>query len=393
MKKIREIKILFIFISIFWFSFSFSQTHNAFYQSVVDSVSYDTILHHLQTFQSLGVKEVGTTELVDAKNWLVNKYISFGYTNVQVDSFNHSGDELYNVIVNKTGTLYPDSFVLVTAHYDTKNGTGTNDNGSGTAILLEIARLIKDIPTKYSVSIIHFTGEEAGYLGSENYLANYSTKIRIVFNIDEVGGVAGISNDTISCESDQSFPPGNDAASQAFTDTLMTLTGLYSSLHPINTNAYGSDYVPFQYADYTITGYYETNHSSFVHSANDLLVNLDTSYVWEICKGATAATLYYAKAFQNPIACEELSNEFLINIFPNPFSNCLHVNIPNNISACNFELFDLTGRLILKVNDVQKRPVINISESISSGCYLYKISSDQNGIIKSGILFKSFAKN
>jgi len=393
MKKIREIKILFIFISIFWFSFSFSQTHNTFYQSVVDSVCYDTLLHHLQKFQSLGVKEVGTPQLVNAKKWLVNKYISMGYTNIQVDSFNHSGDELYNIIVNKTGTLYPDSIVFVTAHYDTQTGTGTNDNGSGTSILLEIARLIKDIPTKYSVRIIHFTGEEAGYLGSQHYVSNNSPKIRIVFNIDEVGGVAGINNNTISCESDQSMPSTNDAASQAFTDTLMTLTGLYTSLQTINTNAYGSDYMPFEYQNYTITGYYETNESTVVHSSNDLLANLDTSYVWEVCKGATAATLYFAKAFQSTVSCEEMTKECAVNIFPNPFSNYLHLNIPNNISACDFELFDLTGRLMKKVNDVQKMPVIHISENLSSGYYFYKIISDQYGLIKSGILIKSFTKD
>jgi hypothetical protein len=360
---------------------------------VVDSVCYDTLLHHLQKFQSLGVKEVGTPQLVNAKKWLVNKYISMGYTNIQVDSFNYSGNELYNVIVNKTGTLYPDSLVMLTAHYDTKTGTGTNDNGSGTAILLEIARLIKDIPTKYSVSIIHFTGEELGYIGSQHYVSTYSPKIRIVFNIDEVGGVAGMSNDTISCESDQSLPSTNNAASQAFTDTLMTLTGLYTSLHTINTNAYGSDYMPFEYQNYTITGYYETNESPFPHSVNDVLANLDTSYVQAVCKGATAATLYFAKAFQSNVSCEELPKESAVNIFPNPFSNYLHINIPNNISTCNFELFDLTGRLMKKVNDVQKMPVINISENISSGCYLYKIISAQNGLIKSGILIKSFAKD
>ncbi|WP_435525179.1 M28 family peptidase [Chryseobacterium indoltheticum] len=69
-----------------------------------------------------------------------------------------------------------------------------SDNGSGTAILLEAARILKDVPTEYSVKFIHFSGEEQGLVGSNHYVNNvvFSNNVRqlnlkVVFNIDQVG--------------------------------------------------------------------------------------------------------------------------------------------------------------------------------------------------------------
>jgi aminopeptidase YwaD len=222
-----------------------AQTLDPFYQGIVNNVSYDSILFNLQSFQNLGVKEPGTQALNNTKNNIISKYSSEGYSNISIDTFNYWGNNLYNIIITKTGTLFPDTFVIVDGHYDTKNGTGTNDNGSGTAIIMEIARLLKNINTEYSIRYIHFSGEEQGLVGSDHYVTNIvspqNMKIRIVFNIDEVGGVAGEANDTNKCESDQSSPSSNNAMSAAFTDTLVAITHLYSNLNTKITNAYGSD--------------------------------------------------------------------------------------------------------------------------------------------------------
>ena len=37
---------------------------------------------------------------------------------------------------------------------------------------MEIARILKDVPTEYSIKFIHFTGEEQGLLGSKNFVTN-----------------------------------------------------------------------------------------------------------------------------------------------------------------------------------------------------------------------------
>ncbi len=89
-----------------------------------------------------------------------------------------------------------------------------SDNGSGTSILLEAARILKDVPTEYSIKFIHFSGEEQGLKGSYHYADNIAYQgsirnldIKLVFNIDQVGGQIGNNNTTITCEKIQAAFP------------------------------------------------------------------------------------------------------------------------------------------------------------------------------------------
>ena len=76
------------------------------------------------------------------------------------------------------------------------------------ACILEMARVMQNVPTDYSVKFINFTGEEEGLNGSQHFVdavvnaTNPKMDIKLVFNIDEVGGVAGLTNNTITCERD-----------------------------------------------------------------------------------------------------------------------------------------------------------------------------------------------
>jgi len=382
-----------LLLSAFFCSTLKSQTINPFYQSIVANVSYDSIYQYLHKFETLGIKEPGTNALNNTRDWLLAKYTSYGYTDIQIDTFSAWSDEMYNIIVTKTGTLYPNEFVIVDAHYDTNNGTGTNDNGSGTSIILEIARLLQNINTEYSVRFIHFSAEELGTVGSDYYVNNIvnpqNMQIRIVFNIDEVGGVAGYSNDTIKCESDQSSPSSNNITSAAFTDSLRTLTQLYSDLKTKLSNAYGSDYVPFQQNGEIITGYYENRTSNYVHSTNDYLSHVDTSYVYQIAKAATGATLYFARAYDISVGTtENIKFSERISIYPNPFSDKIYITNPNNLYQYSFKLFDAQGKLIL-----EKKSVTDIAidlQSLKTTLYFYLLENKDGEIIKNGKLLKAY---
>jgi Zn-dependent M28 family amino/carboxypeptidase len=65
--------------------------------------------------------------------------------------------------------------VLVGAHYDAVPGSpGADDNGSGTAGLLEVARVLRGAPTRRTVRFVLFTLEEAGLVGSTQHVARWS---------------------------------------------------------------------------------------------------------------------------------------------------------------------------------------------------------------------------
>ena len=124
-------------------------------------------------------------------------------------------------------------------------------------------------------------------------------------------------NNTITCERDESSPSSNNAASYAFTDTLVNLTQLYSNLQTQINYAYGSDYVPFQEAGKVITGLYETNESSFVHSPNDILSRMSPVYVTQVARASTGAALYFSGTYQLN-ALNNLQEKVTARIYPNP---------------------------------------------------------------------------
>jgi len=360
--------ILLFFISVT----TYAQNYNTYYQSVVDNVSATNILADLTTFEGFGVKDVGSTNLTDAENWISSRYTSLGYTDIVLQPFSYSSGTSNNIIITKTGTVYPNTFIIIDAHYDTINGPGTNDNGSGTVLLLEIARLLKDINTEYSIKFIHFSGEEDGLVGSNYYVDNTvnidNLDIHLVINIDQVGGVSGETNNTITCEEDRSNPPANNSASSAMTTILANCIEFYSSLDTQISYAYASDYIPFENNGEIITGLYETNESSHPHSPTDTLANMDPAFLTEVTKGALGALLEFASS--NPLSINENTlNTF--KIYPNPSTNgMVHLNISDKNSMNNsIAIYDILGKEVYTKTNLQTVETINLKH-LQKGVYI-----------------------
>lgn len=108
-----------------------------------------------------------------------------------------AGYQSQNVIAYVPGTAQPERFVVFSAHYDHLGGwgedvyfPGANDNASGTAFLLELARHYAQNPARQSVAFMAFSGEEAGLKGSRFYVDNplFSLdSIDFLFNLDLIG--------------------------------------------------------------------------------------------------------------------------------------------------------------------------------------------------------------
>jgi hypothetical protein len=109
-----------------------------------------------------------------------------------------------NVCGAVRGTVNPDSFILITAHYDHLGGMGAatyfpgaNDNASGVSLLLNLAKYYAAHPHRYSIGFILFAGEEAGLIGSKHFTENPLMplkNIRFLLNTDLAGtGEEGIT--------------------------------------------------------------------------------------------------------------------------------------------------------------------------------------------------------
>jgi acetylornithine deacetylase/succinyl-diaminopimelate desuccinylase-like protein len=102
---------------------------------------------------------------------------------------------------NVVGVLRPSRAVahevILSAHLDSWKGPGANDNASGVAVLLEIARQLAarkdELP--FAVKFVAFGAEEFGMLGAKAYLSAHQADLQnclLLFNIDTVGGGEGI---------------------------------------------------------------------------------------------------------------------------------------------------------------------------------------------------------
>ncbi|PHR69637.1 MAG: leucyl aminopeptidase [Lutibacter sp.] len=385
-KEYFYIKII-VFISCFSITVN-AQTYDTFYGSIVDNVSSTNILNDLTTFEGLGIKEVGTTALTNTENWITARYQSLGYSDVVLQEFTYSAGTSNNIIVTKIGTTYPNTFLIIDAHYDTINGTGTNDNGSGTVLILEMARLLKDVDTEYSIKFIHFSGEEDGLIGSNYYVDNTvipnDLDILLVFNIDEVGGVSGMTNDTIVCEQDESNPTSNNAASSTATNTLATCIGLYSNLNTEISNAYASDYIPFENNGEIITGIYEKNETPHAHTATDLLVNMDPNYVYEVTKGSLGAALHFAVSSSSLNVAQ--NNFATFKLFPNPTNGILNLSFDTTkLSDTSIRFYDLLGKLVYEKSNLNNHESINL-QTLEKGVYFAVITNGNSRVTKKVIL-------
>ena len=102
-----------------------------------------------------------------------------------------------NVIAYAPAKKKSKKYFVFTAHYDHLGRMGQeayfpggNDNASGVAMLLELARYFKANPANVNIVFIAFAGEEAGLLGSHYYTENPVfdlAKIQFLFNIDIMG--------------------------------------------------------------------------------------------------------------------------------------------------------------------------------------------------------------
>lgn len=382
--------ILCLALTIAVFSKSKAQTYNDFYGAIVANTSSVNVLNDLNTFENFGLKNVGSSALTNAQNWITSRYQSLGYTDVVLQPFSYAAGTSSNIIVTKIGTVYPNTYLIIDAHYDTINGPGTNDNGTGTVLLLELARLLKDVDTEYSIKFIHFSGEEDGLIGSNYYVNNtvipQNLDIKLVFNIDEVGGVNGMSNDTIVCERDTGSPSSNNAASTIATNTLATCMALYSNLNTEISYAYASDYMPFENNGIIITGLYEKNESPVNHTANDNLANMDPTYAYEVTKGALGAALEFAEAYD---ALSTESIEVLntnLSLYPNPANNHITISFNSPLEkAIDFKLIDLQGKEVLQTTLTKQTQKINV-DSLSSSSYLAVFKMDNHRFIKKLII-------
>ncbi|TMR10912.1 Zn-dependent exopeptidase M28 [Nonomuraea turkmeniaca] len=203
----------------------------------------------------------------------------------------------FNIVAESTGVgAAPRGRVLVTAHIDSINieggpsapAPGADDNGSGAAGLLEMARVFAGTQTEHDLCLLLFGGEEQGLFGSREYVSMLTRtdrdRIRAVINMDMIA--------TLNTTAPTVLLEGADL-SQALIDELAAAAATYTSLTvQTSLNPFASDHVPFIDASIpavlTIEGADRANEN--VHTGNDKLTHIHFDLALDILRMNVAAT-------------------------------------------------------------------------------------------------------
>lgn len=253
-------------------------------------------VQHLQNYQTR-YAQAGNQQEIAA--WLAGQFQSYGFSNTYLQEYQQAGTTQYNVIATIPGSLHPERYIIVSAHYDSQAldsnayvwAPGADDNASGTAGLLEMARvmMLTGYQARCTIRFIAFSAEEIGAWGSEHYCAYAQSEnhdIRVMVNLDMIG-----SNQPVT----------NEFRVVPFTDSplhcreAITFAGPYSNLQPVEGPMnYGGDGMIFNAWGYPAVMFIERHLSPYWHTADDVIGHLDFQYALQMLRAATATTAIFA---------------------------------------------------------------------------------------------------
>lgn len=155
-------------------------------------VTYLTGEHQKSLFKT---RHSTSDNITETAAWIQSQFASFGG---RTEKKNFRPSYGPNVIAKFTGAKYPEEIVVIGAHYDSRaqniknantRAPGANDDGSGTSLLLALAKVINDQKVKFArtVLLVAFCGEEQGLIGSSEYakyLKSKNAKVTMMIQAD-----------------------------------------------------------------------------------------------------------------------------------------------------------------------------------------------------------------
>jgi len=257
---------------------------------LVNKVARPTLEADLAHLVSFPTRYSTSAHYANAAAWARDQLEAIGYV-TRLQDIVVNGSPSRNVIADKEGhAVGAREVVLATAHLDSINikggpaapAPGADDNGSGSAGVLQIARALRDHRGEHDLRFILFGGEEEGLFGSKRYVANLSAaeraRIRAVVNMDMIGTLNAPTRSVLL-----EGAPLSEMVIDGLSVAAMTYTQLAveTSLHP-----FASDHVSFVQAGIpavlTIEGADSTN--SNVHSGADTIDHVNYDFALEILR-------------------------------------------------------------------------------------------------------------
>lgn len=259
---------------------------------------------------------------------------------------------LKNIVGTKPGTVSNEQ-VIICGHVDDLSGApnniapGAQDNGSGTAAVIEAARVLAGSRFEKTIKFIAWSGEEQGFYGSGEYAGQAVTRgdtIVGVLNFDMIAYVDHAPEDIDLVSID---------ASSWLVDFAIDCTNAYVPGLPtrsvINPVISGSDHRSFLKAGYDAIWAIDNTDAyyPYLHTVNDTLGNLTMSFCGEVIRMGVATLAELAVPDVDAAVPAIAQPVFAVAGRPNPFRGSTQVSFAlGSQSIVRAGVYDVEGRLV-----------------------------------------------
>ena len=334
------------------------QEENPLIRQLMDQVSKDSLYAVIDHLQSYHTRRWDSQMVYEAQDWLFGQFEGMDFDKVFLHDFQFVYHDTLretsdNVIAVQKGTLYPDEYVAFGAHYDSYNNNpghpdslrapGADDNASGMASVLEVARLLSRCKFERSILYCGWAAEEAGLIGSDAFArdcAEQSIDIVGYFNLDMIGYLkedSDIHVNLLYTTQDSTLANYVNSFSQVYFPEMPIwqswLTWGDSDYSSFNRNGYAS-----------IQTFEDTHFSSpYIHTPNDILgVSVNSmdqvNRYTELNLGLVATLAGLISSGVDDVASPSLT------VYPNPVGETLTIK---GVPMRQVEVFNIMGQQVI----------------------------------------------
>lgn len=286
-----------------WGEKTFAPIHDAV-KAAVDRVSTTKIYDYEEALFNSDSKHISMPGNKLAADYIFNQLKSFGYE-PEYQTFETRGIKTANVLARHAGTENPEIICVLSGHFDSnQRGPGADDNSSVTAVNLETARILADVPLPATVIFAFFTGEESGLLGSREFVRQAQEKKWLI--------AADLNNDMIGWTNDHLLDDTIRYSNAGIRDIQHAAAFLFSKMVTHDTRYVKStDAVSFYEAYGDVVGglgSYPVLGNPYYHLPTDLLETVNHQLLTEAAKYNIAAIMMLASS---PMPVKDLKIENL----------------------------------------------------------------------------------
>jgi Zn-dependent M28 family amino/carboxypeptidase len=383
-----------LFVLLFFLSVQ-AKAQDPLVSSMLADVSIDSLVYYASEISGeFPIVVGGNTVTISSRNknypgnaiaadYLQERFESFGLTTT-VQTFGATGE---NILATQPGVIYPNQKVIICGHYDSMPANGTaspaaDDDGSGTAAVLEAARVLSNYQFAYTIVYAVWDEEEYGLVGSNYYATqaeNNNDSLVAVINVDAIAW-DGDGDDLARVH------VRNYANSVNLGNVAVNMISTYGINLQAEVNSPGatySDHASFWNHDFTailIIEDFDDDGNPHYHTTTDKVEFFDISYFEQIAKWAFATTATMAVPLAQSVGVPEHSSRSF-KIYPNPVASELIIEATTpGQSMVSVALFDVMGKQV-QVGAANSFPYTVNTGGLQEGSYLLRLMDEKGKVI------------